>query len=117
MTDVVVEFDSPASPVSIPFGSVRLNKGAIVELAVADYIPCASFGIHVGAVFFQKIVNDVVFCKEKFVASPMSVFRPGTITILLAIVSGHSHFAGHDAMSNRVQAVIHHTIDPPEGIN
>ena len=116
MTDVVVEFDSPASPVSIPFGSVRLNKGAIVELAVANYISCPSFGIHVPAAF-KQIVDDVVFCEEKFVASPMSVFRPGTITILLAIVSGHSHFAGHDAMSNRVQAVIHHTIDPPEGIN
>jgi hypothetical protein len=101
VTDIVVEFDSPASPVSISFGSVRLNKGAIIELAVADYIPCAPFGIHVAAVF-QQIVDDVVFCKEKFVASPMSVFRPGTITIPLAIVSGHSHCPGKNAMSNRV---------------
>jgi hypothetical protein len=81
---------------------VRLNKGAIVELVVAGYIPCAPFGIHVAVALFQHVVDDVVFRKEKFVAAPMSVFHPGTITIPLAIVSGHSHRPGKSGMSNRV---------------
>ena len=61
---------STASPVAASFGSVRLNKGAIVELAVADYIPCAPFGVHTTRrVGLGHVVDDVVFGKEKFVAA------------------------------------------------
>ena len=64
---------------------MRLDKGAIIEFAVADYIPSASFGIHVSA-YFDQIVDHVVFRKEKLVAAPISIFHPGTVTIFLAIV-------------------------------
>ena len=72
---------------------MTLNKGAIVEFAITDHVASASFGIHNSTSLFEQIVDDIVFGEEKFVAAPMSIFRPGTIAILLVVISGHSHGA------------------------
>ena len=116
ITDIIVKFDRPASPVPVSFGSVVLNKRAIIQFAVTDHIASASFGIHVSA-YLDQIVDHVVFRKEKLVAAPMSIFHPGTVTIFLAIVSAHSHRAGQIVMSECVETIIHHAINPSEGIN
>src|SRR5207249_6206290 len=92
ITDVVVEFDRPASPVPVSFGSVCLDNRAVIKLAITEDVASASFGVHVST-SFHHIVDYIVFYKEKFVAAPMSIFRPGTVAVLKSVVIGHSHRA------------------------
>jgi hypothetical protein len=69
---------------------VRLNKRAVVDFTVPNDIPGAPLGVHISS-FFEQIMHHIVFREEEFIAAPVSIFRPGTITPFLAIVSGHSH--------------------------
>ena len=116
VTGVVIKFDRPASPVTAAFGSVRLNERAVVQFTITNYVPSAPLGIHVSAVF-EQIVNHVVFREEEFIAAPVRIFRPGTVTIFLAIVGCHSHYTGLSKLSEGVETVIHHAIYPSEGID
>src|SRR5207249_8501348 len=88
----IVEFDRPGSPVPLSCASVCLDNRAVIKLGITKHVASASFGVHVST-SFDHIEDYIVFYKEKFVAAPMSVFRPRTVAVLMAIVIGHSHCA------------------------
>ena len=62
-------------------------------------------------------MDHIVLRKEEFIAAPVRILRPRTVTIFLAIVGCHSHTTGLGKMSKGVETVIHHAIYPSKGID